>query len=981
MKITNPASGATRSGAIKRHFLKGTCAAALMLASSLPAAAQDEAGLEEIVITGSRIARQDYVSNSPLTTVGAEAFEQSGALTPENLLNQLPQVVPDLSTTSNNPSSNGGPGQANINLRGLGANRNLVLINGRRMIGSNEFMLVDVNNIPTALIERVEVISGGASAVYGADAVAGVVNFILKDDFEGIRADGQYGVSEKGDGEEYSGDLTLGGNFAEGRGNATLNFSYAERRPIYKGARAFAAQADTLTGFLPWGSVVPSGTNLPTQAAVDAVFARYNVPAGGVVRTDRLGFNSDNTLFSISHSDAAPPVANFRDPIDSRVATAFFPGRLSYNFEPDNILTLPLERTSVAGTANYEVTEWAEAYFQAIYTNYNATQQLAPSPAPTGSRGFFFAPVTNPYVPADLRQILASRPNPDAPIQLLQRFTQGGGRVSTNYNNVHQFLGGLRGSLPNDWRWDVYAATGRVDSTEIQTGNVSYSAVQELLTAPDGGASICGVFNPFGFGRSDQECIDYIGVTAKNQRTIEQEVVEGSLSGNVFPLPAGDVGFAVGAQYRHERFDFEPDQVLASGDVSGFSAQNPLEGDITNKDVFGELFVPILRDVPFAQSVSVTGGFRYSDHSTADTFNSYKVEGDWSIIEQLRLRGSYQRAVRAPSIGELFAPQDEDNPEVVDPCNVNSPQRTGGSAAQVRALCLTQGISQGIIDAYEQPNGQLDALNGGNPDLQEETADTFTIGTVISSPSDNPLFSRMSMSVDYYHIKITDVINAIGADVSVPRCFNEQGANPNFDPNNFFCRLFTRRALDGAIIGVQQTQQNLSTLKVSGIDAQLDWGFDLPNEMGDLNLSVVLSWLDQFNEQILPGDPFNNFAGSISGTTDVGETYPEWKSTFTATWSLQPVQLTLRALYIDAMKNSNLVTDPTDTTSTGVPSTWYFDLSGRYDVTENFSVRAGVLNALDQGPRLYAPNVQARTDPSVYDVIGRRFFVGATVKF
>ena len=972
------ASNVNKGMSFRSRLLIGAAASAAALSSG-GVFAQQAAAVEEIVVTGTRIARQDFISNSPLTSVSAESFQRTGALTVESVLNELPQVVPDVTATSNNPSSNGGPGHANINLRGLGTNRNLVLVNGRRMIGSDQFQVVDVNTIPTALIERVEVISGGASAVYGADAVAGVVNFILKKDFEGVQADGGMTISSRGDAKEYSGALTMGGNFANGKGNAVVNFSYSKRDYLGKGERSYTKQAVNVTSFFPQGSFVPEATNLPTQVAVDSVWAKYGLPAGSALRNDRFSFNKDGSLFSVSVSATAPPVSHFTDAIDDTVASAFYPGRFSYNFEPLNALVVPLDRKSASAMANYELTDWAEAYMQVLFTNYSSSSQLAPSPAPTGSQGFFFVPVTNPFIPTDLRTLLASRPNPTADVQLLKRFNATGPRISTNDSNIYQVVGGLKGSLPNNWKWDVYAATGRLSASEIQQGNVSYNAIQRLLTAADGGNSLCaGGFNPFGNNSISKACADYIGVVAKNQRTMTNDVVEANLSGHLFDVPAGQVGFAIGAQYLASNFVFVPDQVLASGDVSGFNSQQPLSGRVDNKDIYAELNVPIVKDIQFAELVDVTGGYRRSHHSAAGSFSSYKVEGNWQVSHPLRFRGSYQQAVRAPNIGELFRPQEQNQTDGNDPCNVDSAVRKGPNAAAARALCLAQGVPAGLIDSFQQPNSQLDALVGGNPNLKEEKAKTFTVGAVVASPFDAPALQRLSLSVDYYRIKINGVIDSITADISTARCFNANNSNPTFSNTNFYCTLFNRRAIDGAVHYAFETFQNLSVWKLDGIDTQLDYGFDVGDNMGSIDANVLLSYTHSFKKQVLPGDPFNNFAGSIG--SQIGNAFPKWKSTASLTYTLDPVQVTARARYIGKMKNALSVTDPTDTTP-GVKSTWYFDLTGAVSLFDHLTLRAGVLNLANQKPRLYASSVQDGTDPSVYDVIGRRFIVSASVKF
>ena len=977
-----------RPAPLRALLLSGAACAAALTAG--PAFAQEEtAGLEEIVVTGSRIARQDYVSNSPVTTVSAEAFQQTGALTPENFLNTLPQVSPDVSSGSNNPDNNG---RANINLRGLGSNRNLVLLNGRRVVPGDNTGSVDVNIIPTALVERVEVISGGASAVYGADAVAGALNFILKDDFEGVEADVQYGISEEGDGEEKSAYALVGGNFAGGKGNAVLNVGWAKREAIGKGDRSFSAQADSTTSYFPSGTFVPSGLNLPTQAAVDAVFSQYNVGAGLVSRNGSLSFNPDRSLFAVGNAGSFD-VQNYKgDQAD--VAQRFFPNFFSFNFEPQNKLILPLERTSASGFAHYEVNEWVEVYSQVLYANYTAQSSSASSPAPTGTNSvdpgagvFFSIPTTNPFIPAALRQILASRTGDDPTLagsgatedfRARKRFTQLGPRDSNNSFDVYQILGGLRGKLPNGWRWDVYAANGKTNLVELQRGNVSVSAVEQLLDAPDGGASLCsGGFDFFGKNELSSECQAFVGRTTKNFETYEQDVVEGTLSGNLFDLPAGPVGFAVGGLYYANRFNFEPDSLLSTGDVAGFNAEDPLSGFIDNRDVFAEILLPVVRDLPFAQAVNLTGGLRWSDHSAAGTFPSYKAEMDWQLADALRLRGTYQRAVRAPSIFELFSPQNEDNPQVEDPCNFNSAYRTGANAAQVRQLCIQQGIAPQIVDSFQQFNDQIDALQGGNPNLKEEKADTYTIGTVITSPVDHPFFERFSMSVDYYNISIKGAISALTPDTILAGCFNGDGTNPTFDPNNINCQRF-RRTGTGDINNLLEIAENLGAIKTSGIDTQLDWGTALPGDLGDFNLNAILTWVDSFRVQEVKGAPFLEYVRSIGD--DPGDALPEWKAALTGTYSYGPADVSLRARYIGPMRNENVVTDPTSTDG-GVPSTWYFDTSASFAVTDAFTVRAGVNNLFDKKPRSYTDNVDATTDPSTYDVIGRRFFLGATVRF
>ncbi|NBP09121.1 MAG: TonB-dependent receptor, partial [Gammaproteobacteria bacterium] len=406
-------------------------------------------------------------------------------------------------------------------LRGLGSNRNLVLIDGRRGMGSTSGGVVDINTIPSALIERVEVITGGAGATYGADAVAGVVNFIMKKDFEGVAISSQYRLTEQEDGQEWSSDITLGGKFADGRGSAVFSAGYFKRDDMYKDARTFSAQASSATATFPGGSYT-AGANVPSQAAVDAIFGPGKcAPNGG---SAGFGFNPDGTLFCTGVGGSPLDVVNYKGP-DTDIAKAFFPDFFSYNFEPANILVLPMERWNAYARLGLEVSDSFKPYAQFMYTNYNALQELAPTPA-GGSTGFT-VPVTNPFITAPLKALLAARPNPTAPFDLAKRFNALGGRTGFNTHDVWQLTSGATGDLVGSWTYDAYASYGRSVLNEIQGGNVRRDRTQALLNAADGGRSLCsGGLNLFGSAEISQACRDYISLEAKNLTVAAEAIVE-----------------------------------------------------------------------------------------------------------------------------------------------------------------------------------------------------------------------------------------------------------------------------------------------------------------------------------------------------------------------------------------------------------------------------------------------------------------------
>ena len=722
-------------------------ATASALALAVPARADET--VETVVVTGSRIANRDFSSDSPLTTVSAESLKATGAIEVTQLLSTLPQVVPGLSAGSNNPPSNG---QQAVDLRGLGPNRAVVLIDGRRVAPSNSDGSVDLQTIPTSLISRIEVITGGASAVYGPDAVTGVVNFITKQDFEGVEANAQYGISDRGDNDEKSASLTIGGNFDGGKGNMVLTYDYAYRRPIFDAARPFANEATSATSRSPTGTYFPATGNRPDQAAIDAYFAANGgAAAGEVTNKQGLLFNPDGTLFNAGGTGTSG-VFNFK-------ADPLFPAHLfcadpasnttcqtySYNFQPPNLLIVPLKRQNFMGEGHYDISSDVTAYISAKFTNYTSASSLAPTPAPTSpvtspdggsSSANYIVPYNNPFIPASLAALLATRTGDSSlpgvgateDIAIRTRFLALGPRLDVYNNSVFQETAGLKGNLPFNLKFDVFASYGQLDTIETQFGNVSNSAVENLLFGL--GSGDCTGFsdlNPFGplkFGPKSLACIQRV---TKNSTKATFTDVEGSVTGALWSLPAGDMSFALGADYHEGTFVFLADPLLGSGDVSGFNAQKDVKGAVYDQEVFGELYVPLLKNAPYAETVSVTLGARYTEQARTHHGNAFtwKAEGDWTVIHGLTLRGSFEVATRMPNINELFASSFQDNPALADPCNFDSPFRTGPNGVQVTALCTAQGAGD---PTFIQPNSQIQIFSGGNPNVQPETADTYTLG-------------------------------------------------------------------------------------------------------------------------------------------------------------------------------------------------------------------------------------------------------------
>ncbi|MDH4073698.1 MAG: TonB-dependent receptor, partial [Gammaproteobacteria bacterium] len=744
--------------------------AALLLLASIAASAgvaaqEKEQELEQIIVTGSRIARPDFESASPILSIDATLFERGNAMSVEAVLSRLPQFTPDATSTSNNP---GNGGQGNLQLRGLGATSTLVLLDGRRLVPANGNGVVDVNIIPGSLVESVEIVSGGASAVYGSDAIAGVVNFKLKEKFDGIQFDGSWEQTDRGDGEQYSVGLTAGQSFADGRGEVFGYVGYANREAVPQGARGFsdvtlgyfgpgAGGTGPDGGFLPNGSptIVEGRTVLqvpnqrPTQAAVDALFATYGYAPGTVKLRGSTGarndfsFNADGTLFATGNQDPGS-VVNFRGEQDPKLVSDRW---YSYNFAPWNYLQLPLERVSAFGRASFEISPAVELYGQALYADYTAKLALAPTAAFP-----LFVPVTNPYVPTDFISLLNSRPDPTADIRLAKRLDALGPRISSNEHDAFQLTVGAHGRVFDGWDYDIYVQTAAYDSTESQTGNALRSKIMELTFAPDGGLAACGGLNLFGAGSVSAGCARYIAAGGTNRARYDQTIAEAAITGSPLALPSGDLGLAFGILYKRDEYFYEADPIgtvfLDDGfsDIQGFSASDDVAGSDHNTDVYVEALVPILNGVTAAERLDAVLGFRRSEYASAGGVDSYKAELLWQPVTVLRLRSSFQHSVRAPSVFELYQPQlptlygatDDDFGDFIDPCEARSSQRAGPDAAQVEALCLAQGVPADQLADFEDSDGVHYGVTGGNPDLGAETADTLTVGFVLRSWSARP---------------------------------------------------------------------------------------------------------------------------------------------------------------------------------------------------------------------------------------------------
>lgn len=995
-----------------RHRILATASSAVLLFAAQSALAQtatEATAIDEVVVTGSLIARPDYAANSPVVSVTAEALENTGQITVESALTQLPQFSGGFgqsNTSSTGTGLNGG--QSYATLRGLGSKRTLLLLDGKRLQPSNPDGSVDLNTIPEALIGNVEVITGGASTAYGSDATAGVVNFRLKRDFSGLTLNAQYGISNYGDGDSYRYNATAGGRFDDDRGRAILSMDFSRRDRAKRRERPWYSDRLPQTGNAAsyHGSAVFAG-NEPTLAAVNAIFAgKYGLTpftttnnstrfSGGA----QIGFNTDGTLFTAN----GVPVRNFKEPqtddaylVDSG-NTIYGPSQqMKFGFTGGDLQT-DMKRYSTFGRFDYDLTDTIEAFGQFSYTTYKQTAIVNT----TLSNNIYLQsiPYNNPFLPADLRAILASRANPTADFQFHKAFNAIGNRYQGYEYDVWQMMAGLTGKVGiKDWSWEAYAATSSSAFENTQTGGLSVSRVNKLTYSPTGGTDICaGGLNLFGNFPISEACANYIKRDTLNTTDMKQRIAAATVQGALFDLPAGEVRFAAGASYRYNSFTYDSDDALnqpdGTSDIIGFAVLRDSDGSVKTKELYGELLVPVLKDLPFIQELNLDLGYRYSDYDSIGGAHTYKADVEWSVTDFLRLRGGYNRAIRAPSVGELFAPVSTGsvsigNPgaNVVsgDPCDVRSSFRLGADKDKVRALCITQGVTPAIIDGYIG-TAQVFPLTGGNPDLHEETADTWSFGAVIRSPFDHPLLDSLSVSVDWYKIDVSDAIGVLSVVQSVQYCFNVGGSNPTYDPKNYYCSLIARARTGAIEAPTSQPLLNLAQFNVSGVDVQLDWKAELsdmgiPFE-GRLAFRSAVSFLDKFEIQALPGAAVYDFAGTIgtSVESNAGIAHPEIKAITSLTYSRDNGSIGLTWRYIDKMKHSNFVTSPS-TAPPGISAYNAFDINARYSLPWDTDVRLGITNLFNKAPPSYGSTPETY-DSSSYDVVGRYFFMSLTKKF
>jgi len=865
---------------------------------------EDEAKtLDTVQVTGSHIKRLQISGVGPVTVVDAEAIERSGATSVETLLQRLPASAGFAGSQTNAYWAENGYGTTQVNLRGLGINRTLVLLNGRRMVngGTGANSSVDLNVIPVALIERIEVLKDGASAIYGADAVAGVVNIITKKGFDGAEASVRYGQTFEGDGEESSFDLAWG--TTSDRGSLMAGLSYSEGGTVNMASRA------------PCGLGEVDGS-LQCVGSSATIGGRALLADGS-----RVNFNQD------PNGDG-----DFYEPYSA--------ARHNYNGNPSLNAVNPIKRLSFSLFGDTSLSEDVKLFTELMFTNRQSDQLATP-----GSLGV--------YRPIN---IAADHPtNPTGQDLLLQRrrLEEAGPRGFYQETDTFRAVIGLEGQFGVGWDWSAAINWGRNTGVDGSTKVANLDRVDQTLNtalcsnAP-GAAIPCADY--LGYGDITQDVLDYILYTTRDNGGNDQKSFTANVSGQLFELPAGWVGFASGVEVRKERGWRDPDPLTVLGSANT-NQQDPIAGEYTAKEVFAEFAVPLLQDSVIAESLILNAAVRYSDYDLFGEDINYKVGLDWQVVPSLKVRANYATAFRIPNIPELFGGIAEGNLTTTDPCSGWS---TLPGDSVVRQNCQAYGVPAG----YVQPGNTILTTAGGNPDLEPEDANSFTIGAVWT-PGFLP---GLTLTVDYFDIKIENAIQRIDGSTKLAICYNTPGlAHPFCDASNF-----TRNSVTGEVDFLSSQPVNAADERVTGIDLGGLYEFDVADF--DSTVSLDVSYLDRYDVRPFPGADVIEYAGKITGGRG---SYAKWRAYTSLTMKQDAWSGSYSMQYIGSADDINAA--PGDI-GDHAPSVTYHNVQLKYSPSKSFDVALGIDNLYDKKAPFIQSYTDANTDTMTYDLLGRRWY-------
>lgn len=911
--------------------------------------------VEKIEVTGSRIRRTDIEGANPVTVMSRVDIEKFGVTSIGDVL----QAIPSAGSAINTNNNNGGNGTTTINIRGIGSNRTLVLVNGKRWapgLGGS----VDLNNIPAAIIERIEVLKDGASAVYGSDAIAGVVNIITRQDFEGVQASAYIGEWDEGDGNKEQWDIGFG--TANDKGNVYFNISYVEEEPTLAGDREISAVPTfgTPEGF--------GGSSAPPQGRF------FTFPATG----------GANNLQGDGNGGLEPWV----EPTSR------------FNFAPFNYLSTPQERTNIYTQARYELTDNVSVNVTGFYGNRKSEQALAPTPlfigTAFGDTGFNLAAnhpfnpfnaliTTNPSIFTDPESegyddtvLDPSLYDPTSQEMFLfgRRMMEAGFRSFKQNVDQFQFNGGFDGVIEfadREFFWDVNYTYADITQNTSTEGLLNMDRVAQAIGDPANCTGDCVPLNLFGGapevigeGTITQEMLDYITFTAQDELNSSLESYSANISGEVFELPAGYLAFAAGYEKRWQSGYDQPDAIIAAGITSG-NARLPTSGAFSVEEAYLELAVPLLSDMPGVEQLDLELATRYSDYSNfGDTTNS-KVGLKWRINDDLLVRGTWSEAFRAPSLTELFSGNSDAFPPLTDPCN-------GGAAANPNLPGCA-----GIPASYQQPNSQIRITTGGNANLQAEEAESFTYGFVYSPEA----VEGLSITFDVFDIEVDNAVSSVGAQTILNACA---------ETGETLCSLITRGS-GGNVVDLFNGQINLGGQTTSGFDYNVAYNFE--TEYGDFRVNWDGTYIDE--RSLIVVDPVSGTSETFNDAGQAGDrdvvprlrtnlsltwNYDDW----TANWLMRYIGNTTERCQIDGdVLDQQLCSDPSAEVGgdsfNELEAMAYHDVSLGYAVNDNLRITVGVNNLFNTDPEVSYSTFANSFDPSMYEVPGQFFYSRVNVNF
>jgi iron complex outermembrane receptor protein len=980
--------------AVRYALFANAAAAAAIPAAQAADTAPEEAPVSEVIVTGSRITAPGLTSVSPVTSVGVEEIKQQGSTRIEDLLNTLPQVTPDM----NSGVSNGATGEATVNLRDLGVQRTLVLINGRRLMpgdpngpAQNGFSAPDLNNIPAALVERIDVLTGGASSTYGADAVAGVVNFVMNDHFEGVqvnanasmynhhnhskyfqsvlaKAGDAYPTGTSNDGKQKDITLLLGQNFADGKGNFTAYGTYRKVDPLLESQRDFSACVANTSG--PHGSLFScggSGTNAFGHFVVDSKH-QYT--------------------------------------LDPQLGLVPYGPKYLYNYAPTNYFQRPDERWMAGEFAHLDVSDHVTVYDEFMFMQDRSTAQIAPGGAFSGS-GNAVDPATgipngkvqlhcnNPlFSAAELAAFCGGSTAGTTQLTIGRRDVEGGPRFTELTHVAFRLVAGVRGEITDGWKYDAYLMEGQTAYTNFGGGNFSKAALTNALDAVPGpnGTAVCasGVkgcvpYNVWQTGGVTPAQLAYLQIPTVLTGFTEERVGDANVTGDLgkygVKLPWNQDGLIVnvGTQWRSEHATLHPDAPDVNNDVAGNGNPIlPIDAGFSLWEGYFEAGMPILEDKPFAKELSFETGYRYSSYNLGFNTNTYKFGVNWAPTSDVRARASYQRAVRAPNIQELFQQQVValDGSSNGDPCSTSS------STPPTPAQCARTGVTAAQYgNVAGNPAGQYNGLTGGNSKLKPETADTVSAGFVLTPT----MLPALTLSLDYFHIKVKNVITSTGFAYQMNQCIN----------NGLFCNSIHRDPSGSLWLSssgyVDDVTLNLGSLTTQGADLAAAYKLDF-GSAGKLNITANVTYTAQLITQVTQGGPDYDCAGYFGNTCGVPVPKLKGKMRFTYETPLPGLGVSAQWRRIGAVLNEQLSPNqllqgtPPDQFKR-LPQENYLDLSASYTVNKTVSLLLGINNVLDKDPPLVSTNafptafVNGNSYVGTYDSLGRYMFANITLNF